>query len=187
MKSKHWPLVLAIFGAMIPCAASASHDVVVKTVEVDGSDVPKLVVTATMDAPPEKVWAIVSDCAHYKEHMPRIAASKLLSKSGNTRTCEVTVEMPFPLSNLTSVTQAVHEESPAKYSRKWKLVRGDFKINEGSWEVSPANAARTKSSVRYTLHAEPNTAVPQWIREKAQKKTLPEMIDRVELEAQKLP
>jgi ribosome-associated toxin RatA of RatAB toxin-antitoxin module len=186
MKSKHWLLTLALLGALVPCAASASHDVVVKTVEVEGSDVPRIVVTATMDAPPEKVWAIVSDCAHYHEHMPRIAASKLLSKSGNTHTCEVTVEMPFPLSNLTSVTQAVHDENPAKYSRKWKLVRGDFKMNEGSWEVWPTDASRAKSSVRYTIRAEPNSAVPQWVREKAQKKTLPEMIDRVEAEAKKL-
>jgi ribosome-associated toxin RatA of RatAB toxin-antitoxin module len=185
MKTKFWLLSLVALSASLPGAADAANDTQVKVVEVDGSDTPKIVVTATMDAPPEKVWAIVSDCATYKQHMPRVAASKELSKSGNQHTCEVTIEMPFPLSNLTAVTQATHDEAAPKFARRWKLIRGDYKVNEGSWEVMPSKS-EGKSFVRYTVHAEPNTAVPQWVREKAQKKALPEMIDRVESEAKKL-
>jgi hypothetical protein len=66
-------------------------------------------------------------------------------------------------------------------------VRGDYKTNEGSWEVKPADASGTSSIVVYSVHAEPNTIVPASIREAAQKKTLPEMIARVRSEAAKLP
>ncbi|HVY45153.1 MAG TPA: SRPBCC family protein, partial [Minicystis sp.] len=169
--------------ALASSAAGEATGIVVRSEPAPGSDTPRVVMTATIDAPPEKVWAIVSDCAHYKERMPRIAASRLLAKAGSTYTCEVTVEMPFPLSNLTAVTEAVHTESADRYVRRWKLLRGDYKVNDGSWEVRPADASRARSLVTYTVHAEPNTPVPGWVREKAQKKALPEMIERVAAEA----
>ena len=159
----------------------------IKTYAVPGSDSPKIVMTATLDVPPKKVWAIVSDCSKYKGRLPRVAAAKLLSKDGNKFTCEVTIEMPFPLSNLTAVTEAVHEESDKGMARRWKLVRGDYKVNEGSWEVKPADAAGATSFVTYTVHAEPNSAIPSAIREAAQKKALPDLMARVRTEAAKIP
>jgi ribosome-associated toxin RatA of RatAB toxin-antitoxin module len=157
----------------------------IKSVAVAGSSVPKIVARAVMELPAKKVWAIVSDCAHYKEHMPRILASELLRKEGKVHTCKVTVEMPFPLSNLTGITEAVHEESDAGMSRRWKLVSGDYKVNDGSWEVKPLEGGAS-SLVTYTIHAEPTNGVPQWIRETAQKKALPDMFERVKSEAGKL-
>ena len=159
----------------------------IKTFSVAGSDTPKIVMSATLDVPPKKVWAIVSDCSRYKGRLPRVAAAKQLDKQGNKFTCEVTIEMPFPLSNLTAVTEAIHEESDKGMSRRWKLVRGDYKINTGSWEVKPVDGDAGKSFVVYTVHAEPNTIVPASIREAAQKKTLPELMARVRSEAAKLP
>jgi ribosome-associated toxin RatA of RatAB toxin-antitoxin module len=153
---------------------------------VAGSSTPKIVMKATLDVPPKKVWAIVSDCSKYKGRLPRIAAAKLLSRSGNKFTCEVTIDMPFPLSNLTAVTEATHEESDKAMIRRWKLIRGDYKTNTGSWEIRP-EAGGTKSLVTYTVHAEPNTAIPAVIREAAQKKTLPDLMARVRDEAKKLP
>jgi ribosome-associated toxin RatA of RatAB toxin-antitoxin module len=139
-----------------------------------------------MDLPPRKVWAVVSDCAHYREHLPRIAASELLKRDGNLQTCRVTVQMPFPLANLTSVTAAVLEENESGMLRRWKLVSGDFKANEGSWEVKPLERGAS-SLVVYTIHAEPNGGVPAWLRESAQKKALPELFERVKAEARRLP
>ncbi|APR79378.1 Hypothetical protein A7982_04725 [Minicystis rosea] len=159
----------------------------IKTFAVPGSDTPKIVMTATLDVPPKKVWAIVSDCSRYKERMPRIVAAKELKKEGNVHTCEVTIDMPFPLSNLTAVTEAVHEESDKGMARRWKLVRGDYKSNTGSWEVKPADPEGKTSFVTYTVHAEPNTVVPAAIREAAQKSALPDLMKRVRSEAAKLP
>jgi ribosome-associated toxin RatA of RatAB toxin-antitoxin module len=158
----------------------------VKSYAVPGSSTPRVVARAVMDLPPRKIWQIVSDCAHYKDHLPRVAASELLKKDGNTYTCKVTIAMPFPLSNLTGVTAAVHEESEAGMSRKWKLVSGDYKVNEGSWELTPTDKSGSSTLVVYTIHAEPNSSVPDFIREAAQKKTLPEMFERVKAEAGKL-
>ncbi len=173
-------------GAADP-ALPAKGEVEVKAFAVAGSDVPKIVVRAVMDLPPKKIWQIVSDCAHYKDRLPRVAASELVKKVGNVHTCKVTIALPFPLSNLTATTEAVHEESDQGMIRRWKLISGDYKVNQGSWEVKPLNKEGTSSLVTYTVHAEPNTALPAFIRESAQKKALPDMMERVRAEAAKLP
>ncbi len=184
---------LALAAALMGSAAAVADDglppkgqVDIKSYAVTGSSTPKIVARAVMDLPPKKIWAIVSDCAHYKDHLPRVVSSELVKKEGNVHTCKVTISMPFPFSNLTGTTAAVHEESEAGMSRKWKLVSGDYKVNEGSWEVTPVDKTGAQSLVVYTIHAEPNTSVPEWIREAAQKKTLPELFERVKTEAGKL-
>jgi ribosome-associated toxin RatA of RatAB toxin-antitoxin module len=168
-------------------ALPAKGEVEVKAFAVAGSDAPRIVVRAVMDLPPKKIWQIVSDCAHYKGRLPRVASSELVKKAGNVHTCKVTISMPFPLSDLTATTEAVHEESDKGMTRRWKLVQGDYKVNEGSWEVKALNKEGTSSLVIDTVHAEPNTAVPAFIRESAQKKALPDMIEHVRTEAAKLP
>ncbi len=177
--------ITALPGAAAGEDLPAPGQVEIKSYAVAGSGAPRIVARSVMDMPAKKVWAIVSDCAHYKEHLPRVAASELLKKEGNVHTCKVTIDMPFPLSNLTGVTAAVHTESDAAMSRKWTLVSGDYKVNEGSWEVKAIDGGQTL--VVYTIHVEPKTSVPGWIRESAQKKTLPELFERVKAEAGKLP
>jgi ribosome-associated toxin RatA of RatAB toxin-antitoxin module len=179
------PLAVALPRAAAGDDLPAKGTVDIKSYSVPGSETPKIVARAVLDVPAKKVWAIVSDCATYKDHMPRIAASELLKKEGNVHTCKVTVAMPFPLSNLTGITNAVHEETATGMTRRWHLVSGDYKVNDGSWEVKPLEDGSTL--VVYSIHAEPNTNVPQWIRESAQKKTLPDMMERVKAEAAKLP
>lgn len=192
MRPAHRITACALAIAALGPAAAAADDlpargqVEIRSYAVPGSNTPRVVVRAVMELPPRKVWAVVSDCARYKERMPRIAASELVKQEGNRQTCRVTVEMPFPLANLTGVTTAVLQESAAGMSRRWTLVSGDFKANDGSWEVTPVGNG-SSSLVVYTIHAEPTTSVPAWLRESAQRKALPELFERVKAEAAKLP
>ncbi|HEY3448741.1 MAG TPA: SRPBCC family protein, partial [Myxococcales bacterium] len=135
--------------------------------------------------PAKKLWKIVSDCATYKDHLPRIVASKLVSREGEIHVCEVKIGVPFPLSDMTGVTRAVHTETEKAMSRRWKLEKGDYEFNEGSWEVSALE--ESKSLVVYKLHARPKARVPAWMRQSAQKKALIELFERVGKEAAKLP
>jgi ribosome-associated toxin RatA of RatAB toxin-antitoxin module len=177
-------LFLAAPGVLADDPLPAPGQVEIKSVAVPGSSTPKIVARAVLDVPAKKLWAIVSDCAKYKGRMPRVIASELVKKEGNVHTCKVTIDMPFPLSNLTAVTEAVHVESDAVMSRTWKLKSGDYKVNNGSWELRPLEKGGTL--VTYSIQAEPTSSVPDWIREAAQKKTLPELFERVKTEALKL-
>ena len=160
--------------------------ILVSTSPVAGSPEPEHVVQAVVEAPPAKVWKVVSDCAHYKDRLPHVAASAELSRAGNVVTCQVTIAMPFPVSNLTAVTEATHDERPDGMTRRWKLVSGDYEFNEGSWNVQSYRGGAA-SLVTYRVHVRPKSGVPDFIRNMAQEKALPDLLARVRVEAAKLP
>jgi ribosome-associated toxin RatA of RatAB toxin-antitoxin module len=162
-----------------------SGKILVSSVPVTGSSEPEHVVRAVVESPPASVWKVVSDCAHYKEHLPHIAESAELSRVGSTVTCQVTLSLPFPVSNLTAVTAAIHDVRPDTMTRTWKLVRGDYEFNEGSWTVESYRGGAA-SLVTYRVHVKPKSLVPAFIRTMAQEKALPEMMVRLRTEATKI-
>jgi ribosome-associated toxin RatA of RatAB toxin-antitoxin module len=158
----------------------------VTTVAVAGSPEPERVVRAIVESPPRSVWRVVSDCNHFKDRLPHVAASAELSRAGRTVTCQVTIAVPFPASNLTAVTEAIHDERPdGGMSRTWKLVSGDYEFNEGSWTIEPCRNGAA-SLVTYRVHVKPKTAIPGFIRSYAQERALPELLERVRLEAARI-
>ncbi len=152
----------------------------VRFTDVAGSDTPRTHIKAVLNAPPSTVWKIVGDCANYENTFNRVASSRLIKQKGSTHICEIIIDMPFPFSNLTAVTTAEHQEGPKEWSRRWKLVRGDYVVNSGSWVLKPHGDGMTY--VEYTLHAEPTTAIPDWVRIKAQKSSFPDMFERLRRE-----
>lgn len=181
-------LLLPATGLAQSKAALSKGEIFVYSQEVKGSETPQVVVKAVVDAPPQKVWRIIEDCAKYKDRMPRIAESKLVKKvSKNVFICQTTVDLPFPLSNLTATTRSVHKiKKDKRYRRSWSLIKGDYKVNSGSWTLTPFDKAGTRTMVVYRAQAEPTTSVPDWVREKAQKSSLPDMMERVREEVRKL-
>jgi ribosome-associated toxin RatA of RatAB toxin-antitoxin module len=154
-------------------------EILVRTVDVKGSSVPRVVVQAVVDAPPARVWPIVSDCDRYTERMPRIKQSRTVEKKEGTVICEVTVGLPFPMSDLRAKTTAKHVEGPPNWSRRWTLLEGDYQINDGSWELTAYKGDPNRTLAIYSVHAVPNTAIPGWARKRAQQSSMPEILVRV--------
>jgi ribosome-associated toxin RatA of RatAB toxin-antitoxin module len=139
----------------------------------------ELVLKAVVDAAPRRVWDLVSRCDRYAETMSRVKSGRLLSRKGKEVICEVTVDMPIPFSDLTAVTRAIHEERGDRFSRRWQLLRGDYKANRGSWALEPFAGNPRRTLVVYRIHAVPNVSLPRWIRDSAQRRSLPEMIRKL--------
>lgn len=155
-------------------------EVLASSENVPGTRVPLAQVEAVIHAPPEKVWAYVSDCARYSTTFQRILASRELAREGNTVTCEVTTDLPFPLADLTSVNRAVHTVEPGKrWLREWKLVSGDYDFNQGSWELVPFRGDAGRTLARYRLHAQPKVGLPQGLVQAAQERNLPGVMHRL--------
>jgi ribosome-associated toxin RatA of RatAB toxin-antitoxin module len=183
------PATLWLVAFLVLAAAPARADdqkarlekgeVIVTSRAVKGSDTPEMVARALIAAPPAKVWNIVSHCADYPRTMPRIKAAKELSRKGDKVVCKVTIEMPFPYSDLTSVSEATHTVSPARYARVWRFLSGDYKANSGSWVLTPYQGDPKRTLAVYRIHAEPKPWIPAWIRKKAQQRTIPEMMERL--------
>lgn len=180
--------IIAILLLALPTLALADNakdrlgagEIIVKTSEVGGSATPKLRAMAVIDAAPEKIWPIIDQCANYPTTMVRIAAAEELSRKGTKVRCRVTVDMPFPLSDLTAVTEATHTVKPGElWERKWKLEEGDYKINSGSWRLVPFNDEKTRTLVVYEVLADPKMSIPDGIKKAAQKKSIPELLEHL--------
>jgi ribosome-associated toxin RatA of RatAB toxin-antitoxin module len=155
-------------------------EVVVATEEVKDSNVPRIKLTAVIEAPPEKVWAIVDDCGNYEKTMPHIASSKQLERDAGTVTCRVTTALPFPLSNLTSETQGfITVEPGVRYARTWKFLKGDYNHHSGGWVLTPYKGDPKRTLVEYQLHVDPKMHVPQIFITQGQKGALPDMIKKL--------
>ena len=187
-------VVLAVLGLGVGVAEAraqggdglARGEISVSTQAVEGSDVREIVVRAVIDAPPEKVWEVVTDCDRFEQRMPNIESATEIKREGNRSWCDVEVDLPFPLSNLRAVSVATHSEQTGVWKRSWTLVRGDYEFNDGSWVLTPFENDWNRTLAVYRVHVKPNIAVPGWVRERAQKTSMPDLIRRVGEEAGKL-
>jgi ribosome-associated toxin RatA of RatAB toxin-antitoxin module len=139
----------------------------------------EVIVRAVFDAPPRRVWDVVSQCGRYTQTMTRIKAARELSRKGPLVICKVTVDMPFPYPDLTAVTRGTHVEAGHRFSRRWDLIEGDYKMNRGSWELEPFRGDARRTLATYRIQALPRPWIPDWLRERGQRRSLPEMIRKI--------
>jgi ribosome-associated toxin RatA of RatAB toxin-antitoxin module len=172
---------------LVAALAANDGDIKVTTRPFPNSPIPEATVTAVVDAPPDVVWSLVSDCANYKRTMPSIADSvevkrETLDDGTEVKTCRVTAALPFPFPNLTSLTRGVHRVEPGKsWSRTWTFVSGDYVKNEGHWKITPAGA--NQSLVEYTIEAQPKIGLPDWLIADVEKSKLPQLMKNLRAEA----
>jgi hypothetical protein len=182
------PVIVILGQALIgsALAADSAHErlsqgeVLIEVVKVEGSSMPRFTAQAVLDATPEQVWTVIDHCADYRKTMVRIRASEELSREGGVVRCRVTVDMPFPLTDLTAVTEAVRSVVPGqRYERRWNLVEGDYVSNSGSWTLTPFDAEGRRTLAVYDMHAEPKIAVPDWLQRKAQRKSMRDLFEKL--------
>lgn len=178
------PAVVLLAAAAGPARADrearlAGGEILTRVVDVPGSDAPKAQAWGVVDAPPAAVWAVIEDCARYAGTLPRVGKSELVRREGSHFFCRVSIDMPFPISDLWSVTDAVHVVGPPKWSRTWRFVEGTYTTNEGGWKLTAFGPGGARTLVEYWVHAEPETAIPGFVQRLAQEKSLPGVIEAV--------
>ncbi len=153
-------------------------EVVLRFADVPGSDYPVATARVLVDAPPSRVWPIVADCERTGEVMPDVATAAVVADRDGTSRCTVVVDLPFPLGDLTSVTRAALDVRPGvRWQRSWRLVAGDFTVNEGFWRIEPSGDGRTIAT--YHIDVRPTTPLPGWLVSFIQRAKLPEMMQRL--------
>jgi len=159
-------------------ARLARGDVIIHNETAPGSSTPEIVLQAVIDAPVESVWKLIDQSAKYVEFMPRMKKSEELSRVGDEVRTRITIDMPFPLRNLTSTSLAKHTVIPGvMHRRQWRMESGDYKVNEGSWVLSPFPDAPTRTLATYRARIQPNIPLPNALKNLAQEKALPGMVE----------
>lgn len=161
--------------------------VLVDTEPVPGSGSPRIVVRAVIDAPADKVWPHIDQASRYAEFMPRVKAAQELSRVGMDIRTRMTVEMPFPLKNLTAITKARHTVEPGvRYVREWVLEEGDYHVNEGRWTLVPFDLDPKRTLAVYRVHVVPKIPIPKAIQSAVQEKAMPKLIESIRERVAKL-
>jgi len=157
--------------------AALDRGEVIKRVEpVKGAAVARVRAYIVIDAPPQKMFALIDQCNDYIKIMPRMTYSKELQRQGNRVTCKVKIKLPYFLGTLESVTQGIHTVGPPTWGRAWTLVSGNYKRNVGRWNLTAYKGNPNKTLVEYVLHGVPDLAIPDMLLRKANGRAIPGML-----------
>lgn len=155
-------------------------EVLVRDLPPGGSEGIGVLVMGLIEAPPEAVWRIMSDCEEQDEFMPRILYSAVRDRDGDSHTCELVVDLPFPLEDARTQTRHHVRRLPdGGYQRHWELLPGDWSYRRasGSWTVHPYAAGRSLLVNRMDLLLK--AAVPEWILRAAHTRQGPETFEAI--------
>lgn len=157
----------------------ASGEIVVTTHKVEGFSIPSLETDAVVEVSPEKFFALVDDCDGYQRVMPRVATSSEVERKGNRSICKWTVDMPFPLANLSTVVEVNRTVTAGKWRREFKQTSGDFVRNEGVWTLTQFGDNPNRTRIDYRLHVVFDSSLPDTFIRSGQKSAMPTMIKRL--------
>lgn len=155
-------------------------EVLIHTTPEPGYKTPRLITRAVINHPPSAVFELISNPDRYSKTMPRIKEMRQVKVEGDIVHTKMTVQMPFPVPNLSALTEAVHKHLEGEvYVREWKLLEGDYKVNRGSWHMSPFDDAGTRTYLVYQVHVEPKVPLPNRIKSAVQQKAMPKVIQNL--------
>jgi ribosome-associated toxin RatA of RatAB toxin-antitoxin module len=158
-------------------AALERGEILVSSQAVAGSRVPEFVVRGLVEAPPASVWPLLDQCGRYQQLFERVKAAAELERQGTRVVCRMEIDLPFPFADLWHESECVHESlGQGRFSRRWKMLRGTYRANEGSWTLSPWGEGAGRTLVVYRVLAEPDSSLPEGVRAHFQKSSLPKMI-----------
>jgi hypothetical protein len=152
-------------------------EIIVEKEPLDGSSIPEVIVTAVIDAPPERVWPLIDQCGNYGQTMIHVRSSRELSRAGGIVRCESVVTLLWPLPNLHAITRAEHTVTSDRWQRVWTLESGDYKSNGGSWVLTRWGQGRTLAE--YRQRSEPKVAIPAWFQNAVARYALPDLIEKI--------
>jgi hypothetical protein len=135
-----------------------------------------MLLMGVVDAPPNQVWAVMADCEEQDEFIPRIRHASVRDRDGDSHTCDLVVDVPFPLGDLRTATRhRVRRLPDGGHQRRWDLLPGDWDYvrNSGSWTVHPHDSGR-RSLLIGRMDLLPKSVVPFWILHAAQVNQAPQ-------------
>lgn len=132
-----------------------------------------------INAPTEKVFAVIAGYEKYPEFMKEVKEVKTSNRKGN----QVDVHYKVDLMKSIKYSLRMTEEPPTKVS--WTFIEGEFmKDNKGSWALEPSGDGQTKAT--YTIEMALGPLIPKSIVTAMVESSLPKMLEDVKRRAESL-
>ena len=151
----------------------------------------KIIATAEVEAPPEVVFKVVSDFEHYRDFMPYVKESRVLTrKGGNEVVTYARIAPPFVTERDYPLKVRMTRGSPSNggaFKVEWTAnpeaepeVEGvvRVKLNEGSWLATPINGGK-RTRLTYTLLTNPGGLIPAFVVNLSNTIAIPELFEAV--------
>ena len=127
-----------------------------------------------VDAPIEKVLAVVQDYAHYTEFMPNFKTSRVLSQRGASALLYAQVSLMNGAANIWAELKVKPHDAGATKVIEAKMTKGNVDLLQAVWEVTPLDDGRTL--VAFQIIVDPDLPLPTSLinaeNEKAARKTV---------------
>ena len=157
-------------------------EILTALIDVPSNPVKKGIGVAVVDAKPAKVFAQLGDYANLKDFMPYVKKTTVDAVEGNVTTVSFVLEFPLGLAGRNY--QLKLTDGPKEYDGVKVLVsewvytgKGNIIDTTGQWELAPWGTDKTL--VRYTVFTDPGGSFPNWIKNKASKTALTNVITAV--------
>lgn len=126
--------------------------------------------TIVINAPPEKVFDVITQFERYPEFLPEVKRIRVLERREDAAKVQYEVDVVKTI----RYTILARSERPRRMS--WTFVEGEvMKDNKGSWVLEPEGEGRTR--VTYTVEMALGPLVPKAIINTLVDSSLPRMLD----------
>jgi len=184
-----WIAAVAGLGLVFPGAAARAADFELTPTEVQRIEKDEIVIRATLDssarrgtvraamlvdAPPSVVFVAMTRCVDAVKYVPHLRVCRIRERAADSSWALVEQEIDFGwyAPRLRYVFRA---DLVADRSITFHQVSGDFKANEGMWELEPAEDGE-RTLLRYRVYIDPPGYVPNWLARSTFKRELPQML-----------
>jgi hypothetical protein len=172
-------------------------EILVELTAIEGTPVKKAVAVAVIDAPPEDVFAILTNYHEFPEFMPYCRKVTFEGKEGEKSRVRFELEFPWPIGDRYYTLELKNwrfEQRPdgrepdagipqaVVLINSWTYVpdSGNIKDTYGSWEVRSyperTEQGPARSFVRYTVFTDPGGNIPNWANNLATEVAVPKVI-----------
>jgi ribosome-associated toxin RatA of RatAB toxin-antitoxin module len=163
---------------------------------VPGAAVPAALARVRIEAPPARLFAVITDYDHFAEFVPYVTRSQVVRREVGLRRVSQHLRFPGPVADRHYVIESRDSVTSAPQERwrvEWRLVpdknlaaSGETGITPnaftGYWELTPV-AGGTATDAIYSLHFDPGGALPSWLVTIAMNRYLPKVINAVRARA----
>ncbi len=167
---------------------SSNEGLTIWTRDIPGARVREVRAQSVVAAPPKRVWEVLSDLEHYTEFMPYVEETiKVTSLEGGHIEYQRIDPPLVDRRDYTLKVSLVVDEAKGTYRREWveandkgpPVREGTVRvaINRGAWTVEALPDG--KSRLSYYLYTDPGGSLPAWIANKANTKSVPDLMSAV--------
>jgi len=148
-----------------------------KLVKVAGSRSSRGFVKGVVEAPMDRVFAVITDYDRYAEFMPRCEKSRVLRRGDRSLRYHNKLDMPWPVSDVWYDADVSWETD--KRSIHFQMAPGTghgVKAFDGHWTLAAFDRDTRRTVVLYDILFESTTEWPEWVLKIGTKATLADIL-----------